>query len=172
MSSWIVASLDRHKTYLNFSTFQGEHVQYICGEKSSSRESLLTEPLGPWDIRDVKDIQHLVRIPVALALKANLVVLSPHDCGLCQVVPSTNTPRAIHVQLYMEARPQWGSEIFLGAQSSERHDTSWLMENRSLLRAGAEAICKGDQELEEANTDLRETFGRTLMGPFVLTTVP
>ena len=114
LSSWIVASLDRHETYLNFSTFQDEHVQYICGEKSTSQESFLTKPLGPWGIRDVKVIQHLVRIPVALALKANLVVLSPHDGGLCQVVSSTHIPRAIHVQLYMEVRPQWGSEIFLG----------------------------------------------------------
>ena len=30
----------------------------------------------------------------------------------------------------------------------------------------AEATCKGDHELEEANTDLRETFTRTLMARY------
>ena len=88
-----MASLDRHETYLNPSTCQDEYVQYDRGGKTpSQRLFLTTKPYGPWEIRGVGDIQHFVRILVALTLKANLVV--------------------------------------------------------------AEAICKGDQELEEANTDL------------------
>ena len=98
-----MASLDRHETYLNPSTCQDEYVQYNRGGKTPSQKSFLTtKPYGPWEIRGVGDIQHFVRILVALTLKANLVV--------------------------------------------------------------AEAICKGDQELEEADTDLRDTIPTLAIG--------
>ena len=70
-----MASLDRHETYLNPSTCQDEYVQYDRGGKTpSQRLFLTTKPYGPWEIRGVNDIQHFVRILVALTLKANLVV--------------------------------------------------------------------------------------------------
>lgn len=69
----------------------------IAVEKPRAKKPFLTtKPFGPWDIGNVEDIQHFVRILVALTLKANLVV--------------------------------------------------------------AEAICKGDQELEEADTNLRSNW--------------
>ena len=75
----------------------------IAVEKPRAKKSFLTtKPFGPWDIGNVEDIQHFVRILVALTLKGNLVVV--------------------------------------------------------------EAICKGDQELEEADTNLRDTIPTLAIG--------
>lgn len=70
-----MASLDRHEAYLNFSSCKGNYVRYIRnGHTPSKRAFLTTKPFGPWDIGNVVHMKRLVRILVALTLKANLVI--------------------------------------------------------------------------------------------------
>lgn len=70
-----MASLDRHEAYLNFSSCKGNHVRYIRNGATPSQDSFLTtKPFGPWDIGDVFHMERLVRVLVALTLKAYLVV--------------------------------------------------------------------------------------------------
>lgn len=85
-------SLDRHEAYLNFSTCPDEYVKYIRGVKPPNQKSFLTtKPLGPWDIEDVEDIQHFVRILVAITLKANLA-MAEAICKGSQVLEIAEEP--------------------------------------------------------------------------------
>lgn len=88
-----MASLDRHEAYLNFSSCEGNYVRYIRnGHTPSKKAFLTTKPSGPWDIGNVLHMERLVRILVALTLKADLVVAQA-ICNGEQPLEETEGPR-------------------------------------------------------------------------------